>query len=69
MCLSVEQSGSRGVCATHTTSAATEKIGECARINEPVLASQYPSWLQSDSKAAWNGIATNLDMKVAADNG
>ncbi|CAN0055456.1 unnamed protein product [Pylaiella littoralis] len=56
----------------HEQAGRTEKIGECARVfdplsEKPIPTSQYQPWLRSDSKAPRDGIAANLAMKVLAD--
>ncbi|CAN0247626.1 unnamed protein product [Pylaiella littoralis] len=56
----------------HEQAGRTMKIGECARVfdplsEEPTPTSQYQPWLRSDPKAPRDGIAANLAMKVLAD--
>ncbi|CAB1100624.1 unnamed protein product [Ectocarpus sp. CCAP 1310/34] len=51
----------------------TEKLEECSRTfdpksTNPVPSLQYGSWLRTDVKAARDGIATNLVMRVLADD-
>ncbi|CAN0209343.1 unnamed protein product, partial [Ectocarpus sp. 4 AP-2014] len=51
----------------------TEKLGECSRTfdpksTDPVPSLQYGSWLRADGKAARDGIAANLAMRVLADD-